>query len=575
MTTLLAQAQANPFDLSFASFPLLSLVTFLPLLGAILIAVLPNRNKAVIHGAGIFVSITTFLVSIFIWRRFRETVGFQLVDHVDWIPSAGVGYTLGVDGISLLLVLLTTLITPIALAASTKSITHRVKEFVISILVLETGMLGALLALDLFLFYVFWEAMLIPMYLLIGIWGGKERLYATMKFFLYTMVGSVLMLVGIIYIYLKTGPELSSSLSVVLDTVYLTRAEQLWLFSAFGLAFAIKVPLFPLHTWLPDAHTQAPTAGSVILAAILLKIGTYGFLRFAFPMFPEAVGFFSLPIIGLAVFGIVYGALVAYNQTDVKKLVAYSSVSHLGFVVLGMFVLTKAGVEGAILQMVNHGISTGGLFLCVGILYERRHTRMIADYGGIAKQLPVFATFFMIMTLSSIGLPGTNGFVGEFTILAGSFQEAFQSHLLAAPARGDLGLWEWFKELGFWLYSWRVGVTIAATLATLGVVLGAIYMLSMYRRVMFGPLKNPKNKELEDLSAREVGYLLPLAALVFLIGFFPNVLFNKMHPSVEAFVDRTRPVVMMARSPETVEAQRKQKESLEKKKAQASPQGGR
>ena len=537
--TLLA---ANPFVEIPSQFPLLSLITFLPVLGALFVAFVPRENKTAAIGTGIFFSVTTFFLSCFLWRRFEDMAGFQMVDRTEWIPG-GIGYALGIDGISLLMVMLTTLFTPLVLWASTSSIEKRTKEFVINMLILETGMLGALLALDLFLFYVFWEAMLIPMYLLIGVWGGKDRIYATMKFFLYTMAGSVLMLVAMIYLYLKTGSTSSALVDVL--KLNLEHKEQLWLFAAFGLAFAIKVPLFPLHTWLPDAHTQAPTAGSVILAGIMLKIGTYGFLRFAFPLFPEAVGVFSLPIMTLAVIGIIYGAMVAYNQTDVKKLVAYSSVSHLGFVVLGMFALTKAAVEGSVLQMVNHGISTGGLFLCVGILYERTHTREISDYGGIAKVMPRFTVFFMIMTLSSIGLPGTNGFVGEFTILMGTFQEALQSHL-------DL-------SLGFWdqLVSWRVGVTILASLATVGVIVGAIYMLSMFRRVMFGPITNKKMESLQDMTNREVAYMMPLAALVFIIGFFPNVFFGKMHASVDAFVDATYETVTEYRSPETADVRKK------------------
>jgi len=527
---------ANPFVELPGTIPLLSLVTFMPLIGAVLIAFLPRKNEAAARGTALFFSLMTFALSLLIWRRFSDVVGFQMVDRYEWV-GGGIGYALGVDGISLLLIMLTTLLTPITLIAASSSIDKRVKEFVISMLILETGMLGGLMALDLFLFFFFWEAMLIPMYLLIGIWGGKNRIYATMKFFIFTMVGSVLMLVGIIYLYLKTGST-SSALVDVLQ-VELSHKEQLWLFAAFGLAFAIKVPLFPLHTWLPDAHTEAPTAGSVILAGVLLKLGTYAFLRFAFPLFPDAVGYFSAPIMGLAVIGILYGAMVAYAQTDVKKLVAYSSVSPLGFVVLGMFALTKAAVEGSILQMVNHGISTGGLFLCVGMLYERRHTRKILDYGGIAKTMPIFTTFFMIMTLSSVGLPGTNGFVGEFTILVGTFHEALSSHLELGKPVWDL------------LLSWRVLVTIFATLATLGVVVGAIYMLSMFRRVMFGPIKHPENEKLQDMTPREVGYMMPLAVLVFLIGFFPNVCFNKMHHSVDAFVETMRPRVQAIRTPET------------------------
>ena len=532
----------GPLTETLSSFPLLTLVTFLPVIGAIFIAFIPRHNEAAARGTALFFSAVTFFVSLFVWRRFQDLAGFQMVERAAWVEG-GIGYALGIDGISLLLVMLTTFLTPLTLLSASKAIHDRTREFVICMLILETAMLGALLSLDLILFYVFWEAMLIPMYLLIGVWGGKERIYATTKFFLYTMVGSVLMLVGIIYLYLKTSP-LSSSFADILQ-VQLTRPEQLWLFAVFGLAFAIKVPLFPLHTWLPDAHTEAPTAGSVILAGVLLKMGTYGFLRFAFPLFPEGVGFFSAPIMTLAVIGILYGAYVAFAQKDVKKLVAYSSVSHLGFVVLGMFALTKLGVEGSLLQMVNHGLSTGGLFLCVGILYERRHTRLIADYGGIAKQLPVFATFFMIMTLSSIGLPGTNGFVGEFMIIAGTFEEALSSHLDQSLPIADF------------LTSWRVIVSVLVFFACLGVVFGAVYMLSMFRRVMFGPLTNEKNKDLKDLSAREVSYLLPIAVLIFVIGFWPNVFLGKMHRSVDAFVGRYHEQVTKIRSPDTDQIRQK------------------
>jgi NADH-quinone oxidoreductase subunit M len=538
----------NPFAELPSEFPLLTLLTFLPAIGALLIAVLPRANERAVRGTGLFVSVLTFLVSIGLWRTFQDVVGFQLVDRASWAPG-GIGYALGVDGISLLIVMLTTIITPIALLSATHAIEHRVKEFVIAVLVLETAMIGALLSIDLFLYYVFWEAMLIPMYLLIGVWGGKNRLYATTKFFIYTMAGSVLMLVAMVYVYLKGGGVSSAlfdvaKLSFTFDPKAPWSGEQVYLFLAFSLAFAIKVPLFPLHTWLPDAHTEAPTAGSVILAAIMLKVGTYGFLRFAFPLFPQAAGYFSPLFMALAVIGILYGAFCAYNQTDVKKLVAYSSVSHLGFVVLGMFAMTRASVEGSILQMVNHGISTGGLFLCVGVLYERRHTRMIADYGGIAKQLPVFAVFFMIMTLSSIGLPGTNGFVGEFSILMGTFEEALSSHLDRSMS--------WVQ----YLVSWRVLTTVFAILATTGIVFGAIYMLSMFRRVMFGELKHEENKHLSDLSAREVIYLVPLVILVFGIGFFPNTLLTKISGSVAAFVEHTRPAMVQVRSPETTRAER-------------------
>ncbi|HIA02176.1 MAG TPA: NADH-quinone oxidoreductase subunit M [Myxococcales bacterium] len=538
MVVLAAQ---SPFVEISGSFPLLSLVTFLPAIGAVFVALTGKDNPRAARATGIFFSVLAFVVSLFVWRHFANVAGFQLVDRMPWIDG-GIGYALGVDGISILLVMLTTFLTPLTLLSTNKAVTRRVREFIICILILETAMLGTLMSLDLFLFYVFWEAMLIPMYLLIGVWGGTNRIYATMKFFLYTMVGSVLMLVAIIYIYLKTSPQ-SSALVDALQ-VQFSMSEQMWLFAAFALAFAIKVPLFPFHTWLPDAHTEAPTAGSVILAGVLLKMGTYGFLRFALPLFPEAAGASSSLIMGLAVVGILYGAFVAYAQEDVKKLVAYSSVSHLGFVMLGMFAMTQSAVEGSILQMVNHGISTGGLFLCVGILYERRHTRMIADYGGMAKQIPIFATFFLIVTLSSIGLPGTNGFVGEFLILAGTFGEALGSHL-------DLGLPFW--EL---ITSWRVLVTVFAVLATMGVIFAAVYMLSMYRRVMFGPITHEENKKVADLSGREIGYLTPLVILIFLIGLWPNIFLDKMHKSVDAFISATKPAMTSVRSPETTRAKK-------------------
>jgi len=582
-----------------AQFPLLSLVTFLPLAGVLMVAFVPRSEPGTLRNVGLGFSLLTFLVSLALWTGFEgDLAGFQLLDRVEWFDGS-VSYALAVDGISLLLVMLTTFLTPVVILGAYRAITERVKEFVISMLVLECGMLGALLAVDLFLFYVFWEFMLIPMYLLVGVWGGPRRIYAAVKFFVYTMVGSLLMLVAIIWLYTKAG---SSAFLDVLK-LELTTPEQIWLFLAFALAFAIKVPLFPFHTWLPDAHVEAPTAGSVILAGVLLKMGTYGFVRFAIPLFPEATGVFSMPIVLLAVVGIIYGALVAYAQTDVKKLVAYSSVSHLGFVMLGMFALTTQGVQGSILQMVNHGISTGALFLLVGVIYERRHTRAIADFGGLAKVMPAFATIFLIVTLSSIGLPGTNGFVGEFLILAGSFNDALY-HVLSPPA--PVSGWHWvivgvtgLAALGLlasaaWrigpgrrgralvrrdgllvaaqalaaavlvavaiaaldvplpkLGEWRVFMLVMAGAATSGVVLGAVYMLSMVRRVFFGPVVHEENKGLKDLTPREWAVLLPLVAFVFLIGLAPNLFLAKTKASVDAWVEQLRPRVMAARAPET------------------------
>ena len=512
-----------------AQFPLLTVLVFLPLLGVVPIALIPRANTGQLRGVALATSALAFLASLGLFFSFDDSLaGFQMLDRAAW-HDATVSYALAVDGISILLVLLTTFLTPLVLLSAHSAVQDRVKEFVISILILETGMLGALLAVDLFLFYVFWEFMLIPMYLLIGIWGGQQRIYAAVKFFIYTMVGSLLMLVGIIFLYLKAG----SSSFVAILALELTRTEQLWLFAAFALAFAIKVPFFPFHTWLPDAHVQAPTAGSVILAGVLLKMGTYGFLRFAIPLFPEAAGTFSLPLVLLAIVGIIYGALVAYAQSDIKKLVAYSSVSHLGFVMLGMFALNTQGIQGSVLQMVNHGISTGALFLLVGIIYERRHTREMAAFGGLAKVIPVFAVFFLIVSLSSIGLPGTNGFVGEFLILAGAFADGLSS--------GDVGLW-------------RPAMLAMGALAATGIVLGAVYMLTMVRRVLFGPVVHDENRDLPDLNRREVLVLAPLLALVFLIGLFPNLFLDKTRATVDAYVEAYRPRVTAVRQAPLSEA---------------------
>jgi NADH-quinone oxidoreductase subunit M len=385
---------------------------------------------------------------------------------------------------------------------------EKVKEYMICLLLLETGMLGAFISLDIFLFYIFWEVMLIPMYFMIGIWGGKNKIYAAIKFFVYTMVGSLLMLVAIVFLYFKgmqagiTDFGLLQFFSLKLDL-----ATQIWLFLAFAFAFAIKVPMFPLHTWLPDAHTEAPTAGSVILAAVLLKMGTYGYVRFAIPLFPEAAQKFAPLLATLAVIGIIYAALVAMVQEDVKKLVAYSSVAHLGFVMLGIFAFNVEGISGGMLQMINHGISTGALFLIVGFIYERRHTRLITDFGGLSKQMPIFATIFMIVTFSSVGLPGTNGFVGEFLVLLG----AFESHL------------RW----------WTV-------VATSGVILSAVYMLWVFQRVMFGELDNPKNQKLLDLNAREIGIMVPLLIMIFFMGLYPKPFIDTMEPAVKKLVSQVR-----------------------------------
>jgi len=486
--------------------PILSLVTFFPLVGTIVLLFINKENLKALRGVTLIFSLIEFLFSLPLFFAFdSKTAAMQFVEDWWWVESYGMSYKLGIDGISLLLVLLTTFLTVICILSSWKAITFRVKEYMISFLFLETGMVGALVALDLILFYVFWEVMLIPMYLLIGVWGDpKRRIYAAIKFFLFTMAGSVLMLVAILALYFINLKATGKATFDVLELYKLgiPVGTQYWLFGAFALAFAIKVPMFPFHTWLPDAHTEAPTAGSVILAGVLLKMGTYGFIRFAMPLFPKAA-FDLLPLICvLAIIGIIYGALVSMMQADLKRLVAFSSVSHLGYVMLGMFALNMQGVEGSIYQMLNHGISTGSLFLIVGMVYERRHTRMIADFGGLSKVMPIYAAFFMIVTLSSIGLPGTNGFVGEFLILLGAFQ-----------------------------YNVAYGV-VAAT----GVILGAAYMLWMFQRVMFGKITKPENEKLQDLSAREITVLVPMVIMIFLMGIYPKLFFSKMDVTVEKFL---------------------------------------
>ncbi len=490
--------------MDFSSYPLLSGITFLPLVGAFLILLVGKDKHGLIRWTAFLTSLFVFIVSIPLYTHFKlGTAEMQFEELVPWIPSWGVSYHLGVDGISLLLVLLTTFLSAIAILSSFSAIKERVKEYYIFMLFLETGMIGVFVSLDLFLFYIFWEAMLIPMYFLIGVWGGPRKVYAAVKFFLYTMFGSVLMLVAILILffsYHQASGEYTFDLFKLIS-MSIVPAWQWWLFLAFGVAFAIKVPMFPFHTWLPDAHVEAPTAGSVILAGVLLKMGTYGFVRFCLPLFPQASQAFVPLISILAIIGIIYGALMSLVQKDIKKLVAYSSVSHLGFVMLGLFAFTIQGVEGGLLQMINHGISTGALFLIVGMIYERRHTRMIDDFGGLSKALPVFATFFMITTLSSIGLPGTNGFVGEFLILLGTLRSA-HPHAIAYAA-------------------------FAAT----GVILGAVYMLWMYQRAMFGPLTKPENKGLKDLNFREVVILLAMTAMIFWIGIYPKPFLTRIEAS--------------------------------------------
>ncbi len=483
-------------------FPILSFLVFFPAIGAILVLWVPPARARLARWLAFAVASVEFLASIPLFTDFQAGGGFQFEERAEWIPAIGASYHLAVDGVSLLLVLLTTLLSAVSVLSSFSAIGERPRLYYALLLLLETAMVGTFVALDLVLFYVFWEAMLVPMYFLIGIWGGEQRIRAAIKFFLYTMAGSVLMLVAILWIYFLYHGMTGTYSFDLLDLYQLPipLGVQTWLFLAFAVAFAIKVPMFPFHTWLPLAHVEAPTAGSVILAAVLLKMGTYGFLRFALPLFPNAA-FLLMPfLLVLAVVGIIYGALVAWAQPDVKKLVAYSSVSHLGFVMLGMLALNAEGLSGSLLQMVNHGISTGALFLAVGVLYERRHTRLISEYGGAWKVMPAFGVVFLLVMLSSIGLPGTNGFVGEFLVLVGAFRV------------------------------YPVYAVVAAT----GVVLSAIYMLSMFQRVMFGPITNPKNEGITDLRPREWLVFLPLVVLIVALGVYPQPVLDKVEPSLEA-----------------------------------------
>jgi NADH-quinone oxidoreductase subunit M len=484
----------------------LTAVTFLPAVGALVVLLLPRGPDRVPKRVALGTTVLTFLVSLPLYWSFDPTTAdYQFVEQRAWMPSLGVSYHLGVDGISVLLVLLTTFLMPIALLASWTSIESRWKEFAITMLLLESGMVGVFVALDLFLFYVFWEAMLVPMYLVIGIWGGPRRVYAAVKFVLYTLTGSVLMLLAILALYFQHGAATGTytfDLPVLAGFVLPAGLNQNLLFLAFALAFAIKVPMFPFHTWLPDAHVEAPTAGSVILAGVLLKMGTYGFLRFCLPLFPQASLAFTPWIMALAIVGIVYGAWVSTVQPDLKKLVAYSSVSHLGFVMLGLFTLNPQGLVGGIIQMVNHGLSTGALFLLVGVVYERRHTRMIADFGGLWTVMPAYSVLFLIVSLSSLGLPGLNGFVGEFLILLGAFQ--------VSP--------------------------MAAAIATTGIIFAAVYMLWMYQRVMFGEVTHEANRGLPDLTPREWAALLPVLVFIVVIGVYPAAFTGLTETTVEALI---------------------------------------
>lgn len=480
-----------------ANNQILSYLLLTPLIGGGLILLIPKTKENLIRYFGLFVSVIAFIISLFVFAGFdQKNGGFQLIQKFLWVENLNISYFVGIDGISLLLILLTAFLTPLTLISSWSGINKKVKEFTFFMLLLEVGMIGVFISLDMFLFYIFWEAMLIPMYFIIGIWGGEQRIYASVKFFIYTMLGSLLMLVAIIWLAVYASGTLGSFSSSLLDLYKVgpTVPHQIqnYMFLAFAFSFAIKVPLFPLHTWLPDAHVQAPTAGSVILAGVLLKMGTYGLVRFCLPLFPYAAVYFAPFICTLAVIGIIYGALVAMVQTDMKKLVAYSSVSHLGFVVLGIFALTPESVQGAVIQMINHGLSTGALFLLVGMIYERTHTREISAYGGIAKIIPFFSFALLFASLSSIGLPGLNGFIGEFLILIGSFKSPI-------------------------LNNWAFTIFAAS-----GVIFAAVYMLWMYQRVVFGQVTNAKLNDLKDLTAREIFVLIPIFVFIVWIGIYPG-----------------------------------------------------
>ena len=483
-------------------------IVWIPFAGAIAVLFMPRQAHAALRATTLVIMAGAFVAALPL-LRVPMGAGYHFNEDVPWLPRFGIHYHVAIDGITIWLVMLTVFITPIAAYASFGSIQTRIKDWCFALLLLEGAMLGAFVALDLFLFYVFWELMLIPMYVMIGVWGGANRIRSTIKFFLYTMFGSVLMLGAIIYLAYQYSRAAGGQLSFdyfELQRLVLPRHVQIWLWAAFTLAFIIKVPMFPFHTWLPDAHTEAPTAGSVILAAIMLKMGTYGYLRFSMGLFPESSVELAPKLAGVAVIGgIIYGALCAWKQEDVKRLIAYSSVAHLGYVMLGLFALTPASVEGGVLQMVNHGVSTGMLFLLFGVIYDRRHTRHIDDFGGLAKPMPVYAALFVVATLASVGLPGTNGFIGEFMVITGTFASRTLGHFSGIQAAG----------------------------AAAGVILGAIYMLLVVQKMFFGPITHEENRHLSDVNPREIVSLAPLGMMVFVIGLFPNIFLSQIKAAAE------------------------------------------
>ncbi len=497
------------------SWPILSLVTFLPLVGAFFCLIVNGPKEAVdrnCRSAALITSLATFLISLVLWVRFDTTkAGFQFEEKFDWVPALGIGYHMGIDGISLFFVLLSTLLTPICILASWDSIKVRVKEYMIAFLVLETFMVGMFCALDLALFYIFFEGVLIPMFLIIGVWGGKRRVYAAFKFFLYTLLGSVLMLLAIIAIYWQVG---TTDLPTAIEKLNLPFTWQCWLWLAFFASFAVKVPMWPVHTWLPDAHVEAPTAGSVILAGVLLKMGGYGFLRYSIPLLPEATQYFAPLIFGLSIVAIIYTSLVALVQEDMKKLIAYSSIAHMGFVTIGAFVMNMQSVQGSIFQMLSHGIVSAALFLCVGVVYDRMHTREIAAYGGLVHRMPRYAFTFMFFTLASVGLPGLSGFVGEFLVLVGTFKAN----------------------------------TWVAFLATTGIILGAAYALWLYRKIIFGELTKDSLKGILDMNRREIALFLPLILITLWMGIYPSSFLDPMAPAVDKLIGDYQAALKLART---------------------------